>query len=168
MLLIAAASAATAFAEPIKPYITIESEKELNRGISLKVTEPADVYPFFGSGVVMNTGSSNDDPRNYGKYIETFTEISYEVEGEKLTDLIFIVYSNMRSINVKQGDIIDAKTVIGTAFGEGTPVYPDSTDFYIYLYTMDLSPYLLKMTKGGFINSEDALWWDPGFLIKQS
>ena len=161
-------TAAAVFADPIEPYITKESESELNRGIALNVSAPTALYPIYKSGIVMNTSDNNDDPRNYGKYIETFTEISYEVNGEKLTDLIFIIYSNLESIDVKQGDTFTGETRLGTAFGDGTPIYPDSPDLYIYMYTMDMSPYLLKMTKGGFIDSEDAIWWDPGFLIRKA
>ena len=160
-------SAAAIWAEPIQPFITPDTEKELNRGISIKVPKSAAVYPLYNSAVVINIGTDNDDPRNFGKYVETYTELSYEVKGEQITDLIFMIYSNLESINVKQGDVINGRTLIGKAFGDGTPIYPDSNDLYIYLFTLEMSPYLLKMTNGAFINTEEAFWWDPSFLIKQ-
>ena len=79
-----AAAAVSLAAEPIQPYITAESEAAVNRGLALQIDQSVLVKPLFNAGVVMNVNNDPDDERNFGKYVEIFTELHYEVEGEPL------------------------------------------------------------------------------------
>lgn len=155
-----------AYSAPVEPYLTVSGEAKVSHGMAIKAIAPEDVYPLFKSGLVMNTGTDEIDDRNFGKYIETYSEYSYDVNGESYTDLIFIIYSNLSEVNVKPGDVFQGDTVLGKSAGNGTPVYPGNSNLFIYIYTLEPSPYLLKMTSGRFIRDGDFFWWDPSFLVK--
>ncbi len=146
--------------------LDISKENQVVHGIGITLPENnKSITSVFNNAVVVKISEDSKDNRNFGKYIETKAELSYQFKGVTITDEIFVVYSNLDIILVKENEIIANNKVIGKGSGNGTNAHPDSKQLYIYIYTKKQSPFLVQKTRNSYINEDGIYWWNPSFVF---
>ncbi len=142
-----------------------EKEKQLKHGISIAVNPNMQIHSVFNNSEVVQISNDENDQRNFGKYVEVKSNVTYKYKGSDITDTICLIYSNLSTINVEIGQITKPETIIGLSGGKGTNIFHNASDLYIYLYTTKQSPYLNLKTKNHYIEENGVYWWDPSFLF---
>ncbi len=146
--------------------LDISKEAQVVHGIGITLPENSkSITSVFNNAVVVKTSEDSKDNRNFGKYIETKVELSYQFKGTIITDEIFVVYSNLDTILVKENEVIANSKVIAQGSGNGTNAHPDSKELYIYIYTKKQSPFLVQKTKNSYLREDDIYWWNPSFIF---
>lgn len=146
--------------------LTPEQEALANHGMGATFTEITPITPVFDGGRVVALSSNPQDSRNFGRYVEVEVEVTYTYKGEEWKDLIYLVYSNLSRIEVEVGDPVRLDTLLGYSNGPGSPLHPDSGEFFIYIYTDEYSPFLGMKTENQFLETNDFFWWNPAFITR--
>jgi hypothetical protein len=139
-------------------------ETNFQHGIFYRADRNSPVKSIFENAKIINISTDVNNKRNFGVYVETITQLTYNYKERPVTDEIYVIYSNLSRINVEVDQIINSNTIIGYNEGSGTPLYENS-DLFVYIYTKKISPFLGGRTKNQFYEAYGVFWWNPQTVL---
>jgi hypothetical protein len=144
--------------------LSLEIESNSSHGISYKTDQTSQIKSIYDNAKVINISTDPKNKRNLGVYVETLVQLNYIYKGMPFIDEIYVIYSNLSTINVKIDQMINHEIIIGYGGGIGTNIH-NSTDIYLYIYTKKYSPFLASKARNNLSEEYDVFWWDPLAVI---
>ena len=145
------------------PVLTEEVKNIYNLGLKFSINEEESSVFSSIDGIVYRFSRNEDNPTNFGKFLELECSDTYFYNGEERIIKFYILYSNLLEVYAsEEGEKIERGTEIGESGGSLF-----DNNLLICVYTFQKDPYISYLTKSVSTNLLDAHWYNPGFLFNE-